>query len=241
MSSIENIAENSINRIDKINSYYEKNFAELEKIYDVLDKEAAKNINAQNYKILGWESRQAQYTRFAAFTKNVDLKNKSLLDVGCGLGDLFHFITSGLGISVKYVGIDISSRMIETAKKQLEILKANGLKLEPSNVSTVEFLQADLFYKNFNGRYDWIYASGIFNLNLGNNQEFLENAFKKFALLKKDGFACSMLNQRSQDKEEPYYYYNPSDVKNLAQSVGAKSVQIIDDYLENDFTLIARF
>lgn len=228
-------------RIEKINSYYEKNFADLERLHQVLNDATLANVNADNYKILGWESRNAQYVRFGAFAKNVELDRQSLLDVGCGLGDLYHFLTSGLGKSIYYYGIDISDRMIETAKKQLEILVANGLKLSEENVSTVEFAQADLFAESFNRKYDWVYASGIFNLNLGNNQEFLEKAFKRFAELGQKGFACSMLNERSTDKEEPYYYYSPSSVSELAKKVGAKSVEIVDDYLENDFTIIARF
>lgn len=228
-------------RIEKINSYYEKNFAELEKLHQILNEATAGNINSDNYKILGWESRQAQYARFAAFVKNVNLEKKSILDVGCGLGDLFHFITCALNNTIFYTGIDISERMIETAKSQLEILRQNGLKLPAGNNSTVEFGKRDLFQDNFKDSYNWIYASGIFNLNLGNNLEFLEKAFKQFVELGTDGFACSMLNERSTDKEEPYFYYKPEEVKLLAEKVGAKTIQIIDDYLENDFTIIARF
>ena len=71
-----------MNKNAKINSYYEKNFKELEKLHDALSKAAKSNINADNYKILGWESRQAQYARFAAFAKNVDLNGKAVIDVG---------------------------------------------------------------------------------------------------------------------------------------------------------------
>ena len=240
-----------MNKIAKINSYYEKNFKELEKLHDALSKAAKSNINADNYKILGWESRQAQYARFAAFAKNVDLNGKAVLDVGCGLGDLFHFLTSGLGLSVNYVGIDISERMIETAKGQLEILRENGLKLPAENKSTVRFLTADVFADDFvnaldfsaleesSAGFDWIYASGIFNLNLGNNFEFLKKAFVRFMELGKSGFVCSMLNERSSDKESPYFYYNPKQVCSFAKDAGAKSVRIIDDYLENYFTVFA--
>ncbi|MGN0738600.1 MAG: class I SAM-dependent methyltransferase [Treponema sp.] len=238
-----------MDKIAKINSYYEKNFKELEKLHDALSKAAKSNINADNYKILGWESRQAQYARFAAFAKNVDLNGKAVLDVGCGLGDLFHFLTSGLGLSVNYVGIDISERMIETAKSQLEILRENGLSLPAENKSTVRFLASDVFAGDFvnaldfssvkesGGGFDWIYASGIFNLNLGNNFEFLRKAFARFMELGKNGFVCSMLNERSTDKESPYFYYDPEDTCEFAKAVGAKNVRIIDDYLENDFTI----
>lgn len=231
-------------RIEKINSYYEKNMAELERIHGILNNSLDKNVNADNYKILGWESRQAQYARFAAFLKNVDLEGKSLLDVGCGLGDLYHFLTTGFNKSVKYVGIDISEKMIQIAKSQLDILKKNGVVLPEGNLSTVQFVNADIFSKDEficrDKSFDWLYSSGIFNLNLGNNLEFLENAFNRFSKIAKEGFCCSMLNVRSKDKESPYFYYSPEEVFTLAKKNGAKDVLIVDDYLENDFTIVAK-
>ena len=86
---------------------------------------------------------------------------------------------------------------------------------------------------------DTLDNAGIFNLNLGNNFEFLKKAFVRFMELGKSGFVCSMLNERSSDKESPYFYYNPKHVCSFAKDAGAKSVRIIDDYLENDFTVFA--
>ncbi|MCR5613180.1 class I SAM-dependent methyltransferase [Treponema sp.] len=234
-----------MDRISKINSYYEKNFQELQKLHMYLNNAVRSNVNADNYRLLGWESRQAQYARFAAFVKNVALDGTSVLDVGCGLGDLFHFMTCGIGLNVEYTGIDISKRMIAIACEQLAILRENGLRLPEGNKSTVRFVCKDVFEESeadaatTESRVDWVYASGIFNLNLGNNDEFLRKAFLRFAGLCKKGFVCSMLNVRSTDKEDTYYYYEPSAVSALAKEYGAKNVRIVDDYLENDFTIIA--
>ncbi len=266
-----------MDRISKINSYYEKNFQELQKLHMYLNNAVRSNVNADNYRLLGWESRQAQYARFAAFVKNVALDGTSVLDVGCGLGDLFHFMTCGIGLNVEYTGIDISKRMIAIACEQLAILRENGLRLPEGNKSTVRFVCKDVFEESEadaattesraeslqapatasagaqssqdcaesdsrakdETRADWVYASGIFNLNLGNNDEFLRKAFLRFAGLCKKGFVCSMLNVRSTDKEDTYYYYEPSAVSALAKEYGAKNVRIVDDYLENDFTIIA--
>mgnify|MGYP003549675749 FL=1 len=49
-----------------------------------------------------------------------------------------------------------------------------------------------------------------------------------------------MLNVRSKDKESPYFYYSPEEVFTLAKKYGAKDVLIVDDYLENDFTIVAK-
>lgn len=237
-------------RIEKINSYYSNNFEKLEKLHNVLNDAVGKNINADNYKILGWESRAAQYSRFSAFAKNtfINLDEMSLLDVGCGLADLYHFLTIGLNKNIKYVGIDISEKMILIAKSQLNILKQDKLLSSKKNKSTIELFTGDIFADDFLHqlkkskleKFDYVYASGIFNLNLGNNEEFVKSAFSRFVQFCKTGFSCSMLNVRSKDQEKPYFYYDPKTVKKWAFDVGAKSVDIIDDYLENDFTIIAK-
>lgn len=230
-------------RIEIINSYYEENYKKLEKLNEVLNEALLKNdttggsnINADNYKILGWESRQAQYARFSAFVKNVDINNCSVLDVGCGLGDLYHFCTSGLNLNIEYTGVDISKKMTDTAEMQLEVLKNAGLKLADDNKSSAVFECADVF-KGFDKKADWVYASGIFNLNLGNNLSFLKNAFDCFKKLSNRGFVCSMLNERSDDKEKPYFYYSPEVVKSIAEELNPAKIIIDDSYLKNDFTI----
>ena len=63
-------------RINVIRSYYDDNMQRSEK----------------DHEILGWESKEAQYERFAALADNVDLEGKKLLDVGCGLGNLLEYL-----------------------------------------------------------------------------------------------------------------------------------------------------
>ncbi|HPA64879.1 MAG TPA: class I SAM-dependent methyltransferase, partial [Spirochaetota bacterium] len=54
-----------------------------------------------NHEILDWESMEAQHSRFAVLSEYVPLSGKSLLDVGCGLADLYAFLTEH-GIRTKY-------------------------------------------------------------------------------------------------------------------------------------------
>ncbi|RZK14046.1 MAG: class I SAM-dependent methyltransferase [Pedobacter sp.] len=43
---------------------------------------------------------------------------KSVLDVGCGQGVLYHYLTENIDKTIEYFGIDISSNAVELAKKQ---------------------------------------------------------------------------------------------------------------------------
>jgi ubiquinone/menaquinone biosynthesis C-methylase UbiE len=135
-----------MHKSDVIRSYYEPNI----------------NEDYPDFKVLGWESEESQRLRFDVLVSNVDLNGKKILDVGCGLGNLFEFISSK-GIEADYTGVDILEKMIERAnKKQLK----------------AKFYKMDIFEANpfKEGQFDVVYASGTFNLNLQNNMEFLKKA-----------------------------------------------------------------
>jgi SAM-dependent methyltransferase len=184
------------------------------------------NANLPDYAKLGWESQEAQNIRFSAFTENVNLNGLSLLDVGCGLGNLLEHITEA-GINVKYTGVDILPRMITCAE---------GKKLDG------EFHCLDIFSENPFGEssFDVVYASGIFNLNLGNNDEFFADALCKFMHLAKKYVAFSLLDERSPDRDSTYYYFSPPAVLKRIEALKCRplKVHIIEQYLNNDFTVV---
>lgn len=197
-------------RTDRIHTYYEKNFS----------------ISDENYKILGWESSHAHFVRFSVLFDNLELSGKSLLDVGCGFGDLYRFAQLEKKVHVEYLGVDISLRMIEQAKLQ-----------NPG----VSFLCEDIFAASSSVKeqsFDFVYSSGIFNLALGNNIEFLESALVRFNRIARRGFAFSLLSDSSPDKEEQYYYYPPKQIEKLLEPFCLSQIKIIDGYLPNDFSVI---
>lgn len=222
---------------DKINEYYQEN---LESVF-ARTEQALSGSRENNYKILGWESREAQYKRFAVLAQNIDLNGKSLLDVGTGLGDLYHFLTQGLHWSLEYVGTDILPEMVRMAEQQ-----AVQIKLPDGVNASYKFLNTDIFDGKSNAlkenRFDVVYTSGIFNLNLGNNEAFLKSAFEKFAMISGQYFACSLLSDESNDKEDAYFYYNEAVIEKAMTGVKkanpSSEYRIIKGYLPNDMTVI---
>jgi SAM-dependent methyltransferase len=198
-------------RVEKIKSYYEKN----------MDK------GLPDHSILGWESKETQALRFDALVTNIDLNGMKILDVGCGTGNLVEHLTNK-GIKTDYTGIDILQSMIDMANRKN--LKA-------------KFLNLDIFKTNpfGNDAFDLVYSSGIFNLNLDNNIEFLTKALVAFLGLSRKVVAFNLLNDSSLDKEDKYYYYKPAEIRKLIEDrfvEEIKSVTIIEGYLHNDFTVI---
>ncbi len=175
---------------------------------------------------LGWESAEAQELRFAAFVDNADLEGKSILDVGCGLGNLLEYMTAR-NINTRYTGVDILPRMIDCARDKK---------------ICAEFHCVDIFRENPFGEksFDAVYASGIFNLNLGNNHDFFLEALCRFSHIAREVIAFNLLDHRSPNKENEYFYFSASEVIDLIESTQCKprKVQIIEQYLQNDFTVV---
>jgi trans-aconitate methyltransferase len=197
-------------KLDIIKSYYEGNMER----------------GLPEYGVLGWESEEAQRTRFDILLSRVDLEGKKLLDVGCGTGNLREYINSK-GISVKYTGVDILDKMIEIARaKRLD----------------AEFINIDIFKNNIFAEksFDVIYTSGIFNLDLGNNKEFLADALDLFFKLSRETIVFNLLNVASPNREDKYFYFHPDEVAEILagfSDVLAKT-EFVESYLDNDFTVI---
>lgn len=177
----------------------------------------------ETHKILDWESREAQFARFEVLTRHVSLDGKSVLDAGCGCGDLFSMLKEK-GIKVSYTGVDILPAMIEKAQS----LHDEG-----------QFLCGDLFGEEpvCTEKFDVVFTSGIFNLNLGNNAAFFDAALPVLHKLAGETLVINLLDEASPDRDEKYFYFNPEDAKAKMESFG-RQVTIVKDYLLNDFTLI---
>lgn len=184
------------------------------------------------YKVLDWESRAAQYTRFAVLNDYVSLEEKSLLDVGCGLGDLKTYFEEH-GYGPDYTGVDILSKMVDAAKyahKDGRFVCADIFSI------TKDEREALLERKTF----DVIFSSGIFNLDFGNNEAFLQKAVECFTSLADEYIVFNLLDKKSPDPEPGYAYYDPVEIKTQLAVYSDWEVCIVDDYLPNDFSVVMR-
>lgn len=198
-----------MSHMEKIKKYYEDN-----------------NIEGYpDYYILGWESEAAQELRFKQLVGNIDLNGKTILDVGCGTGNLLEYISRQFK-DFNYTGIDVLPHMIQRAGEK----KLNG-----------RFVCMDLFKSNPYGNktFDVIFSSGIFNLNLGNNQEFLMDAVDIFQSLAREAISFNLLWDKSTDKDVKYFYFSPEEVQDILSSKYSDiwQVSIVKGYLHNDFTV----
>ena len=192
-----------------IRSHYEPRIAPGRDSHDVLD----------------WSDPAAQQARFEVLVRHVGLAGKSLLDVGCGLGDLWAFLHARR-IPVDYTGVDLLEKMVLAARQK-----------HPAG----RFVCADVFDGRSlaDQRFDVVFCSGAFNLDLGNNREFLPRAAARLMELAREAVMFNLLHHRTAERHGHCFYYDPAEVQTAMEAIGC-NVEIADDYLPNDFTVICR-
>ena len=182
----------------------------------------------ENYDVVDWTSAEAQQIRFAVLADNVPLDGRTLLDVGCGLGDLWVYLKAR-GISADYCGVDLLAEMTASAGEQN---------------AGARFICGDIFDPGGSaigsgGRFDVVFCSGMLNLELGNNQEFLPKALRRMLELSAEYMVANLLHARTELRYPHCAYYDPEAVLKILEPM-ACSARLIDNYLPNDFTVICR-
>jgi SAM-dependent methyltransferase len=109
-----------------------------------------------------WASRKVQQRRFAVLAEAGSWQGASVADVGCGLGDLFGFLEAR-GLGVRYHGFDINPRMLEAARAKHAHPRAR-------------FFQRDVVARGFPRRYDYVVASGTFNVRVRRHAAYVRAA-----------------------------------------------------------------
>lgn len=72
-------------------------------------------FRAGSAQALGWESRANQALRFAALCPETNLAGKTVLDVGCGYGDLKAYL-DGRFHGFRYIGVDLVAQFVHEAR-----------------------------------------------------------------------------------------------------------------------------
>jgi SAM-dependent methyltransferase len=176
-----------------------------------------------SHEVLDWASASSQQERFRVLVDNVELAGRSLLDVGSGLGDLLAYLRRQ-EVEADYTGVDLVEKMVHQARQRFP----NG-----------RFLQADVFADPcpLAETWDVVFCSGMLNLNLGNNEQFLPRALARFVALADEVVVFNLLHQRMADQQHLYQYNDPGRVGRILADLPVEA-RLVDDYLPNDFTFI---
>jgi SAM-dependent methyltransferase len=166
-----------------------------------------------NVKTLGWGNVEQQQFRFkqAIDQVNFDL-NKSVLDIGCGFGDLLALLISENKPFKKYIGWDINPDLVN-----------ESIKIWSNNKTSSQFEVLNIGNKNFiEPIADIGFMFGVLNLNLKeefNNLNyskiFIKNAFSAVRETLVVDFLSSQVDH-NYPKEDFVYYHNPTEILEFA-------------------------
>ncbi len=174
-------------------------------------------------KSLGWDKGK-QNIRFEILTSLYDFQGKSLLDIGCGFGDLALFLDEK-HTKYNYTGIDLSENFIKEAK-------------EKHQYPNKYFEVADILDFTPQQNYDFAIASGTFNLALQeiDNYEYLNLVFAKTIAICNDGFAFDFLSDKVDYQLKEAFHYAPEKVLALAYKY-SRNIVLRNDYMPFEFSL----
>ena len=94
------------------------------------------------------------------------LENFSIIDVGCGFGDLYDFLEKNGYDVISYLGIDINDNFIEECKNKYS--------------NSIQFIESDSIPKENSA--DIVFACGIFNAKIDeqDNYDYIKESLESF-------------------------------------------------------------
>lgn len=175
-------------------------------------------------KTLDWLKNSDQELRFKILSEIGNLNNRSILDFGCGIGDLYGYLSKHFK-NFKYTGLDINPELISEAKK-----KYPKAKFIPGELSELEKVRAGL------PKFDYIFASGSLSFNFPGAEKYYFDLIHKFYKMARHGLAFNMLDRRFYTETKVYKVYSHNKVAKLCASI-TNNYKVILGYEEGDFTI----
>ena len=155
---------------------------------------------------LGWNTGK-QEMRFELLRNGYDLEGRSILDVGCGFGDLNRYLQAHYN-SYTYTGVDLVSGFISKAK---ELYPA-------SDRFVIRFLEGDFLECFFGEPFDYIFASGIFGKKLheDDNYDYVDAVVRKTVEMARYGAGLDFSTSVDQRLRKSYgFIYDPGRIVSI--------------------------
>jgi SAM-dependent methyltransferase len=173
---------------------------------------------------LGW-NKDCQWVRFeAAFEGLRDDECASVLDVGCGFGDLLGYLR-GRGWKGRYTGVDLVDELVAEARRQY------------ADDAAAAFVCDDVERVTVSAKHDMVVAIGIFNHRLdGDHFGWIRTTVEKMWSAAARVVVCDFLSTSAEvERRQPNLYYaDPRQVFELAADY-SRRVMIHQAYMPFEF------
>lgn len=161
-----------------------------------------------------WNSKYTQYKRFEVLTKQIKkyIKTSSIVDVGSGFGEYYHYLASNNRIPHHYIGVDCEENMVNISRKRFP---------------DIEFFHQNILEDTLVPS-DYYVCSGALNiLNKKEVELFIKRCFEH----SQKAFVFNYL------KNETFSEVTQKDILEIVKTV-TTNIKIVEGYLDNDFTIV---
>jgi SAM-dependent methyltransferase len=185
---------------------------------------AVKRHGTGDHRALLWASRRTQEQRFDALLRLANPAGLSVLDLGCGCGDLLDFLIARHATPARYVGIEGVGDLAEAAK---------GKRHPNASIVRGDFV-AEPWRMLVDA--DVVYCSGALNtIDAGDFYAVIRSAFAAARRTLVFNFLCSPLLAGMSYLR----WYDRRDVVRFARSL-TSGVEVLEDYIDGDCTIALR-
>jgi SAM-dependent methyltransferase len=177
--------------------------------------------HGESPKALLWANYRIAAVRYKELVIDTPVEGRSILDAGCGMGDLLPFLYAK-SINFRYLGVDIHKGFIEIAKKRYE---------------GHEFKVADPFSKKI-GRYDVVISSGVMNGNVSGWLEKRKNAIARLFELANETLAFNMSGGLNNTPDTPLNaFVNLEEIQAFCANLTPRLI-VRNHYSSKGFTIV---
>ena len=178
----------------------------------------------RDIRTVGWSNKRDQVLRFDVLFRGLDLRGKTILDVGCGLGDLVPYLEQRTDGNFNYIGIDVAGELIKDAQ---------AAHFFPN----CRFSKGDLFSVDL-PLVDISVLSGALSLKRNGIENYARDTLQHMIRLSRMATALNFLTSYVTFEAPQNQYYQPEKVFSWAKEC-SKRVNLIHDYPLYEFTIQA--
>src|SRR5437868_10577642 len=163
---------------------------------------------------------ESQRVRFKLLTEIAPLQTASILDYGCGKGDLLAYLREH-GFRGSYTGFDINPDLLQVARRK----------------HSARFELVDIDAEPCNERFDYVLISGIFNDRISDNDAAMKSVLRKCFACADMGLGFNAVSTYVNFRQPEMSYASPEEMFRFCMTELSPSVTLRHDGLPYNFTM----
>lgn len=176
----------------------------------------------RDIRTVGWSNDRDQALRFDVLFRGLDPRGMTILDVGCGLGDLVPYLERRTSGDFNYIGIDVAAKLVEDARA---VYAGSNCEFSTGDIFSIELPQVDISV-----------LSGALSLKRDGIATYARDTLRQMIKLSRVAASLNFLTSYV-DFEAPHnQHYQPEEVFSWAKEC-SKRVNLINDYPLYEFTI----